>query len=66
MKRLFQVNGQYFESKKEAKANRGPKSEAGHYPHAVSKGPDHIHYGRKYLTPNAHNGRRRCPASHAA
>jgi hypothetical protein len=41
MKRLFEVNGQFFESKKEAKANRGPKNEAGNYTHPVRKGPDH-------------------------
>jgi hypothetical protein len=47
MKRLFEVNGQYFESKSEAKVARGdkiPNKEGGgfHYTHAVSKGPDHM------------------------
>lgn len=46
MKRLFQCNGQFFESKPLAKAARGDliKGEDGkpdRYPHAVSKGPDH-------------------------
>ncbi len=47
MKRIFEVNGQYFATKPEAKAARGdkiPNKEGGgfHYAHTVSKGPDHI------------------------
>lgn len=56
MKRLFQVNGSFFESKKEAKGARGAvvrpatqadpnvfgsKSTPAEYEHAVSYGPDH-------------------------
>ena len=47
MKRLFEVNGQFFDQKSEAKVARGdkiPNKEGGgfHYAHSVSKGPDHI------------------------
>ena len=47
MKRLFEVNGAFFESKSEAKVARGDKipnkeGEGFHYAHPVSKGPDHI------------------------
>jgi len=46
MKRLFEVNGQYFGDKSAAKAARGDripnKDGSGfHYAHTVSKGPDH-------------------------
>jgi hypothetical protein len=56
MKRLFQVNGSFFESKQEAKVARGPvttpakPAEAGvfgskptpaKYAHVISYGPDH-------------------------
>ena len=42
MKRLFECNNQYFESKSLAKAARGDRNEAGNYKYKVSKGPDHI------------------------
>ena len=47
MKRLFEVNGEYFASKMEAKVARGDKiadkeGSGFHYAHPVSKGPDHI------------------------
>jgi hypothetical protein len=47
MKRLFEVNGSFFESKSEAKVARGSKiankdGEGFHYAHPISKGPDHI------------------------
>lgn len=47
MKRLFEVNGQFFDQKSDAKAARGdkiPNKEGNgfHYAHPVSKGPDHI------------------------
>ena len=41
MKRLFEVNGEFFETKVAAKAARGDKTQEGNYPHRVSKGPDH-------------------------
>ena len=46
MKRLFEVNGQYFANKSEAKVARGdkiPHKEGGgfYYAHTISKGPDH-------------------------
>ena len=56
MKRLFQVNGSFFESKQEAKAARGTattpakgaetgvfgsKSTPAKYAHVISYGPDH-------------------------
>lgn len=47
MKRIFEVNGVYFDNKAAAKAARGDKipnkeGEGFHYAHTVSKGPDHI------------------------
>ena len=47
MKRLFEVNGQFFDSKVAAKAARGDKiadkeGSGFHYAHVVSKGPDHM------------------------
>ena len=47
MKRLFEVDGVYFDNKKAAKVARGDFIEAvpgkpGHYRHTVSKGPDHM------------------------
>lgn len=44
MKRLFEVNGKYFEAKMEAKKYRDANS--GH----VSKGPDHNDYGKPKKT----------------
>lgn len=56
MKRLFQVNGSFFESKQAAKAARGPattpakpadpavygsKASPAVYPHVIRVGPDH-------------------------
>lgn len=62
MKRLFECNGQYFESKTAAKANRGPMNEAGNYPHRVSKGPDHIGNHGKRVPATRH----RAPQRYAA
>ena len=47
MKRIFEVNGQFFDQKVAAKAARGDKiankdGSGFHYAHSVSKGPDHI------------------------
>ncbi len=47
MKRLFEVNGQFFENKQDAKKARGDKipdkeGDGFHYAHTVAKGPDHI------------------------
>ena len=47
MKRIFEVNGSYFETKMEAKKARGEKladkeGSGFHYAHVVSKGPDHM------------------------
>jgi hypothetical protein len=46
MKRLFQVGGEYFETKVAAKAARGPAADG----KVVSKGPDHWSYGLKGTT----------------
>lgn len=50
MKRLFEVNGQYFEKKDDARAERGPlikgkDDQPDHYRWPISKGPDHWRYG---------------------
>lgn len=64
MKRLFQVGDQYFDSKADAKAARGtytpPKADEkiGKFERYVSKGPDHVHFGRYDTTPNANEGNR--------
>ena len=47
MKRIFEVNGEFFDNKMAAKAARGDKipnkdGDGFHYAHTVSKGPDHI------------------------
>jgi hypothetical protein len=47
MKRIFEVNGSFFDNKADAKVARGDKiankdGEGFHYAHPVSKGPDHI------------------------
>lgn len=47
MKRLFEVNGEFFDSKVAAKASRGDKiadkeGSGFHYAHIVKKGPDHM------------------------
>jgi hypothetical protein len=47
MKRLFEVNGEFFDNKQSAKAARGDKipdkeGDGFHYAHSISKGPDHI------------------------
>lgn len=42
MKRLFQVNGQHFGNKVDAKKARGERNANGNYTHTISKGPDHI------------------------
>ena len=63
MKRLFTVNGEYFENKTAAKAARdaGPKGST------VSKGPDHIGNhgttvpGTRKRGPRDANGRRNTP-----
>ena len=74
MKRLFQVNGFFFEAKPAAKGFRddlnktgtalyaGEKvtAEKGNVAH-VSKGPDHIHFGLEDKTPNKNQGRKRRP-----
>ena len=52
MKRLFEVNGQFFSNKKDAKEARGERlnkdedtaKEAPLYKHEISKGPDHWRY----------------------
>jgi hypothetical protein len=51
MKRLFQVNGSFFEAKETAKMARGKFTPAekgsnvpGKYEFEVTKGPDHIRY----------------------
>ena len=52
MKRLFEVDGVYFDNKMTAKAARGDliPAEPGkpaHFKHTVSKGPDHMgNHGR--------------------
>lgn len=65
MKRLFEVNGQYFGDKVSAKAARGEFKPAttnkpAHYEHTVSKGPDHDSFGvkanRRTHSHNAHSG----------
>lgn len=64
MKRLFQVGDQFFDNKADAKAARGeytaPKADEkiGKFERYVSKGPDHVHYGRYDATPNANAGSR--------
>lgn len=42
MKRLFQVSGEYFDSKQAAKAARGEFKPGGAH---VTKGPDHWAFG---------------------
>ena len=47
MKRIFEVNGQFFPTKPEAKLARGPRipnreGDGFHYAHTVSRGPDHM------------------------
>lgn len=59
MKRLFEVNGEYFDQKEDAKKARGErtfegtkadpnvfgsKNEPPRYKYQVKKGPDHRHY----------------------
>jgi hypothetical protein len=41
MKRLFEVNGQFFSNKTDAKLARGPRNAGGRYTYPVRKGPDH-------------------------
>jgi hypothetical protein len=47
MKRLFEVNGQFFSNKKEAKEARGERlnkdeqDRAPSYKHEIHRGPDH-------------------------
>ena len=45
MKRYFEVNKQYFATKAEAKAARGPRLDDGtgapRYAHVITRGPDH-------------------------
>ena len=52
MKRIFEVNIMFFETKLDAKIARGPLIPATdrrppHYTHTISKGPDHIMFGVK-------------------
>lgn len=63
MKRLFEVNGTFFDSKVEAKAARGDKisnkdGEGFHYAHSVSKGPDHIGNHGLSVKDTSHRGPR--------
>ena len=64
MKRIFEVAGEFFASKTDAKAARGPATQPAvdktpaQYAHQIHKGPDHWDYGRQDLTPNAHDGRK--------
>lgn len=44
MKRLFTVNGKHFDSKADAKAERGKFIQGGS---CVSRGPDHWRFGLK-------------------
>ena len=72
MKRLFEVNGFFFDNKPDAKVARGdkiPNAEGGgfHYSHPISKGPDHIgNHGKRVPATRARgerdvNGHRNTP-----
>lgn len=64
MKRIFEVNGEYFANKTDAKTARGaPVKPAdgktpAQYKSEIHKGPDHIFFGRTDLTPNRNAGRK--------
>lgn len=52
MKRIFEVNGEYYSDKPAAKAARGEftpgvHGEQGHYKATIHKGPDHVMFGVK-------------------
>lgn len=74
MKRLFKVDGEFFDNKVKAKAARGKPDADGNFKHKISRGPDHIgvhgqtfskadRRGPQDMQPRREGPRKRTPAS---